>query len=218
MEKEHWSAPPRWWKKWKPLRWAAVGGIIFVIVTATYTAKVLIAPSEHGETGRFMEVSPDTVLLLDGMRSYDTVERVHTRLDEAKVTYTMTPVHPRLSPKHPPRNRDTLVAAAYKHLGVQGELTLEFFNDRLYEASFVPSDPDSYADKLHGTDTRLKRDRNGRAQQVIGNLRVASNVAFSVTEVGRSLQTKPFVIWQDLRLVEQLDEWDRRFVVLPQKN
>lgn len=210
-----WLSPPEWWKKYKPLRWVAAGGVVFFLFSTFYVAKVIIAPSPHEETDRFTERAANPVLLLDGMRSYDTLDSARALLDAAKVTYTVTPMHPRASPKYPPRNRDTLVAAQYRHLGVPGELTLEFFNDRLYEATFIPAEPFDYVDKLHANETRFKPDRTGRSEQVIGPLRVASNVAFAVTDVGRSLATKPYVIWQDRRLVSQLDEWDRRFVALP---
>jgi hypothetical protein len=218
MAREHWLEPPAWWKKVKPLRWAAVGGLVFVLVSAFYTTKVLIAPSEHAETERFLEVAPDPVVLLSGFRSYDTVESVKARLDELQVASTTNSLRPPASRKYPPRDRDTLQAPSYKHLGIEGQLTLEFFNDRLYEATFVPMEPAEYAEKLHRADQRLKRERSGRVEQITGHLRVASNVDFTTTDVGRSLQTKPYVIWQDLRLVEQLDEWDRRFVVAPQRN
>jgi hypothetical protein len=218
MAREHWLEPPEWWKKVKPLRWAAAGGIIFVIVSVTYTAKVLITPAKHEETGRFLEVAQNTVVLLDGFRSYDTVESAKEKLDKAKAASTLESIRPPASGKYPPRDRDTLYAPTYKHLGAEGRLTLEFFNNRLYEATFIPAEPADYADKLHEADKRLKRERSGRVEQITGSLRVASNVDFATTEVGRNLQTKPYVIWQDLRLVEQLDEWDRRFVALPQKN
>jgi hypothetical protein len=214
-DSKHWLEPPEWWKKVKPLRWAAILGILFVVASALYTAKVVIGPKVHPEKGRFTELASDPVAFLNGMKSYDNVESARARLDAAKLQYTVTPVHPKPTGKYPPRDRDTIVIAAYKHLGIEGELTLEFFNNRLYEATFVPADPDEYVEKLHRADTRLKRDRNGRAERIIGNLRVASNVDFAVTEVGRNLQTKPYVIWQDLRLVQLLDEWDRRFVAIP---
>lgn len=214
-DRRHWLEPPEWWKKVKPLRWAAVLGIGFFAVSVFYTAKVIIAPSAHPEKGRFTAMVSDPVLMLDGMKSYDSLASVREKLDAAKVQYQVTPVRPAPSGKYPPRDRDTLVAGSYRHLGIEGQLTLEFFNDRLYEATFVPAEPEAYADKLHVADKRLKLDRNRRAEHVVGHLRLASNVDFAITDVGRNLRTKPYVIWQDLRLVEQLDEWDRRFIALP---
>lgn len=212
---KHWLEPPEWWKKSKPLRWVPILVGLAIVLPGLWVAKQAIAPGGHPEKGRFTEVAADPVTFLDGIRSYDPVETLRARLDGAKLQYTVTPVRPAPSSSYPPRDRDTIVVAVYKHLGVEGQLTLEFFNDRLYEATFVPSELEDYIEKLHRADTRLKRDRNGRADRTVGNLRVASNVDFADTDVGRSLQTKPYVIWQDLRLVQQLDEWDRRFVALP---
>jgi hypothetical protein len=216
MAREHWLEPPEWWKKWKPLRWAAIGGIIFVVVSGTWTAKVIIeATSRHEEAARFTAGVADPAVLLDGIRSYDPVASVLERLDQSKLAYRVSQSRPPPSAKYPPRDRDTVVVDRYVHLGVEGQLTLEFFNDRLFQATFIPVDPDTYAGKLHAADRRLKRDRSGRIQVISGHLRIATNVDFAITEVGRSLQTRPYVIWEDRRLVELLDEWDRRFVALP---
>jgi hypothetical protein len=212
---KHWLEPPEWWKKTKPLRWVPILVGLAIVLPGLWVAKEKIAPGGHPERARFTEIAADPVLFLDGLSSYASVETVRGRLDASKVQYTVTPVRPAASSKYPPRDRDTLVAGTYPHLGVPGQLTLEFFNDRLYEATFVPSELETYIDKLHAADKRLKRDRNGRAERVVGNLRVASNVDFADTDVGRSLQTKPYVIWQDTRLVQLLDEWDKRFVALP---
>jgi hypothetical protein len=216
-EKKHWLEPPSWWKQAKPLRWAAIGGIIFVAVSVLYTAKVVIAPGPHPEKSRFTDVAADPVGLCGPLKSYDSVGSVRELLDKQQVKYTVTPVRPAASSKYPPRDTDTLVVSAFIHFGVPGQLTLEFFNDRLYEATFIPSELDEYVEKLHAADKRLKRDRSGRSENVIGNLRIATNVDFAGTDVGRSLQTKPYVIWQDLRLKNLLDEWDRRFVAMPGK-
>jgi len=213
-EQGHWLEPPKWWKKVKPLRWAAIGGIAFVAVSTFYVADKILLPGEHAEARRFTEVAADPVPFFAGLRSYDTPDSVKAKLDAAKASYTVESVRPPKSSKHPPRDRDTIVANAYLHLGEQGKLTLEFFNDRLYEATFIPTEPAAYAPKL-AREPHFKPDKNGRAEKVLGSLRVASNVQFSTTDVGKNLQTKPYVIWQDLRLVAQLDEWDRRFVALP---
>ena len=216
-DSKHWLEPPEWWKKSKPLRWVPILVGLAVVLPGLWVAKEAIAPGGHSEKARFTEIVDDPVVFLDSLKSYETVESVRARLDAAKVPYTVTPVRPAASSKYPPRDRDSVLVGAYKHLGVPGQLTLEFFNDRLYEATFVPGEIDTYVEKLHAADKRLKIDRNGRAERIVGNLRVASNVDFANTDVGRNLQTKPYVIWQDLRLVQLLDEWDRRFIALPGK-
>jgi len=216
-ERKHWLEPPEWWKKAKPLRWMAILGILFVAVSVLYTAKVVIAPGAHPEKARFTETAADPVVFLEQLRSYDSVGSIRERLDKDKMKYTVAPVRPAPSSKYPPRDSDTIVVGTFSHLGEPGQVTLEFFNDRLFEATFVPSDAEDYFDKLKVREKRLKHDRTGRSETVTGNLRIASNVGFATTDVGRSLQTKPFVVWQDLRLKAQLDEWDKRFVARPGK-
>jgi hypothetical protein len=215
-EKKHWLEPPEWWKKFKPLRWLAILGILFVAFSVLYTAKVMIAPAPHAETLKFTAGVADPVALIDSLKSYDSVAAVRAKLDAAKAKYTVTPTRPASSTKYPPRDTDT-IDGEYVHLGVKGQLTLEFFNDRLFEATFVPSDLRDYVGRLHAADPRLKRERDGRTEVVIGPLRLATNVDFASTDTGRNLRTKPFVVWQDLRLKELLDEWDRRFVAIPGK-
>lgn len=216
-KKQHWMEPPEWWKKAKPLRWLAILGMLFVAVSVLYTAKVVIAPSAHPETGKFTAVVADPVPMIAPLKSYDSVGKVREVLDGQKLKYSVTPVRPADSTKYPPRDTDTIVVAAYPHFGVNGQLTLEFFNDRLWEATFVPSDLRDYVGKLHAGEPRLKREKDGRTELTIGPLRLATNVDFASTDTGRNLKTKPYVIWQDLRLKDSLDDWDRRFVARPGK-
>ena len=211
-DEKHWLDPPEWWKKAKPLRWLAI------VVPTLWVAKTVIAPAAHPEKAKFTEMVSDPVALMGDFSSYESLESVSGKLNAAQVKFQPTSVRPAPSSKYPPRDRDTIVANEFKHLGVEGKLTLEFFNDRLYEATFNPADPAEYAPKLHAADPRLKRDHVGTSEQVIGELRVASNVDFVNTDVGKNLQTKPYVIWQDLRLTKLLDEWDRRFVAMPGKS
>lgn len=216
-DKKHWLEPPDWWKKAKPLRWLAILGIVFVGVSVLYTAKVVIAPAPHPETQKFTAVA-DPVAMIEPFKSYDGVAQVQAALDAKKLKYTVTPVRPAPSSKYPPRNTDTVVVAGYPHLGVAGQLTLEFFNDRLYEATFAPAELEHYVNRLHAAEPRLKRERDGRTEVIAGNLRLATNVDFASTDTGYSLGTKPYVIWQDVRIKAQLDDWDKRFVARPGKS
>jgi len=216
-EKKHWLEPPEWWKKAKPLRWMAILGMLFIAFSVLYTAKVVIAPSAHPETAKFTAGVADPVAMVGSLKSYDSVAAVREALDGQKLKYSVTPVRPAASSKYPPRDTDTIVVSDFPHFGVPGKLTLEFFNDRLFEATFVPDDLEDYVPRLHAGDPRLKREKDGRTDVNIGALRLATNVDFASTDTGRNLQTKPYVIWQDLRLKNSLDDWDRRFVARPGK-
>ncbi len=59
--------------------------------------------------------------------------------------------------------------------------------------------------------------KNARREKIEGSLRIASTVELAVSKVGQHLGTEPFILWQDLRLIQQRDEWDRTFGSIPKK-
>ena len=143
--------------------------------------------------------------MIDPLKSYESVEAIEARLSD----YSLDRSHvakPR-NPRYPPYRTDTVVVKDFKHLDQPGELTLEFFNDRLYEAEFRPEDPQKYLALLRKKGLPLKRESVGKSEFTSGHLRVATNIDFATSDVGKSLHTQPYVIWQDLRLVAQLREW-----------
>jgi len=142
-------------------------------------------PPEHPETSAFEAALEPRLDLLDGFRSYDGEDAIRRPLEAAG------------------------------HLGSDGQLTFEFFNDRLMEIDFRPDDPAAYAPRLHAAVPGLKRDRVGQAELIDGDRRVWSNVDLARSRVGGSLRTDALVIWQDLRLIAQRNDWDERFGSIP---
>lgn len=209
----HWLDAPEWWKKWKPLRWLAALGVVAGIVSAFFGARALLAPAAHPETALYRQVQAG-VPILDGFRSYASLADVSAALTGGGYRWTHTPLHKPPSPKYPPRDLDTLRVADYRHLGVAGDLRLEFFNDRLYEAHFAPRDAEQYRQRLHAAERRLRRDRNGKAELVAGNLRLTTNVDLVASDVGRAYGAEPYAIWQDLGLIAQRERWDAAYGVV----
>lgn len=213
MADRHWLEPPEWWKKYKPLRWLAILGMAFFAFSAFYTAKKLVAPGEHPETAAFLDAAPDPVDFINGLASYQSVTDVSDMFKRAKLPVSVESDHRARNPKYPPRDLDSMtVSDKYVMLGVPGTLNLEFINDHLYEMTFFPSDAATFAQALHESDPRLPRQRNNRIEFRDGPLRIASNVDFAATDVGKNLDTKAYIVWQDTRLVDLRDDWDRRFV------
>ena len=100
----------------------------------------------------------------------------------------------------------------YRHLGIPGELSLEFFNNRLMQANFEPEAAAPYNDRLLDSEkARLKRTRVGKAEWNDGTLRIATNVEYAASEVGRSAHATPYVVWEDVRLAQQRREWEEAF-------
>lgn len=109
----------------------------------------------------------------------------------------------------------TLTVEGYPHLGTAGVLVLEFFNDRLMEVDFRPDDPSRYTARLHREYPLLKRGRTGHAEWRTSMLRIWSTVDLAKSKVGRTLGSEGVVLWQDLRLIQQRDDWDARFGHIP---
>lgn len=214
-QKRSWLEPPDWWKKWKPLRWIAVITAITSLVSMSWTVKeYVLPPAEHPDTAFYLSVEEQRVDL-GGFRSYDNLETVRASLTARNFASTLTQLHSAPSPTYPQHQMDTLTVEKYQHLGQPGELTLEFFNDRLYEVDFAPANPKAYVTELHKALPYLKGNIAGGTQWINGFLRVASNVDLAANAVGQTLGSNAYVIWQDLRLIRQRDQWDRDFSAVP---
>lgn len=86
----------------------------------------------------------------------------------------------------------------YEHLGIKGRLSLSFFNNRLMESRFFPSDLHSYLLRLEKENIGLR----SRKQVLIGH--------FTEVVVG-SESEGVYVAWRDSRLVEELKLWVKRY-------
>jgi hypothetical protein len=215
-EDRHWLSPPDWWKRFRPLRWLAILTIIGGLGSGLWGAKeIALAPRDHPETALYTAVARDTLVLGGVFRSYSSVETVTAQLGKDGATWTTISNHRPHSDRYPPRKRDTIKVEEYRHLGQTGKLTLEFFNDRLFEMYFEPASPGAYSRVLYPSESRLKKNRLGKTEVTDGHLRMATNVDLADSKVGVSLRTKPFAIWQDLRLVRQNLQWDTEFGAIP---
>lgn len=205
-------SPPEWWKKWRPLRWLAA---IAVIATTAWWGRDTVASSKpHPETARYQAMATG-VPLLDGWLSYSDAASVRAGLSQRGLTAREERLARPPSPRYPARELLTLSVENYAHGGVPGLLRLEFFNDRLFEAEFRPSDADAYARVLRRLEPQLRRDRNAKAESLLGERRVATNVYLAASDVGRSLRTRPFILWQDLRLIREREDWDAAYGSIP---
>lgn len=185
------------------------------LCSVTAGALALIGQPEpaHPDTAAYTDQQRGLGLTA-GFSSYESVEAVSAKLVEQGVEASRRRIARPVSPRYPMHVLDTL-SLDYALLGTKGRLTLEFFNDRLYEVGFEPEDAAICATELKHEEPQLQRDRNGRAERAEGNLRVASNVDLAISNVGRSLRTEPYVLWQDQRLIRERDAWDAKFGAIP---
>jgi hypothetical protein len=156
---------------------------------------------------RYTQVESERVSLINGLRSYDGVEAVKALLEKAGYAVGVSVIERPSNSRYPPYRNDTLVVSNYKHAEFEGKLTLEFFNDRLYQTFFEPAKAADYLGRLRARGVALPVKRTGRSTLTIGNLLISTNIDFAVSEVGTVMRAKPFVLWEDTRLTQQMKEW-----------
>ena len=222
-EPPHWLDPPLWWKRFKPLRWILLGLAVIWLAHAFDLLRFLKLSDRAVPSFLKGDPHPDTALytrmavgvpIMDAFRSYEDVATVTKSLSSAGYdNWTAQSRHAEDSPRYPPYALDTVQVSEYTHLENKGALTLRFFNNRLLQAEFVPNDAEAYARRVRKLG--LPRDANARAEKTDGNLRIASTLELAISPVGRQLRSEPFVLWQDLRLIRERDDWDQKFGAIP---
>lgn len=199
--------------------------VIAAVAATAVALAVLVAasghfsrdPPAHPAAARYTG-SAAGLPLADGFQSYQSVDAVMARLSAAGHATSRHRIARPPSADYPPRALDTLVVQDYDYRGLsalRGRLVLEFFNDRLFEADFRPADPAAAAQLLQAELRSFTRDRNGRAERLQGDLRIATNLDYATSPVGSALSAQAYLIWQDLRLVRERNDWDGRFGAIP---
>ncbi|HSW14771.1 MAG TPA: hypothetical protein VLI06_18145, partial [Solimonas sp.] len=159
----------------------------------------------------FTRVESTRLDFMGQFRSYASVDDVFNQLEKGGFAPALTSNHRKVPEEFPPYHLDRIDVREYKHLGAPGQLTMQFFNDRLFEAEFEPEDADAYHGAFQRKYPSLRPNKIGRAELLNGYLRMASSLDLAVSDVGRTLHTRPFALWQDRRLVVQRDGWDARY-------
>jgi hypothetical protein len=155
----------------------------------------------------YTSVVPDRVQLMGTLRSYDSVQIVSDQLQKGGYTSKSSQITKPKMRHYPPFRTDTLDIDGYKHLGQAGHLTLEFFNDRLYQAYFIPDKPAAYLALLRKSGVPLKREESSRSVLTQGNLHMESNIDFASSDVGMQMHSNPYIYWRDERLFNQFKDW-----------
>jgi hypothetical protein len=197
--------------RWLPA--ALIAGAVAIVGLAIWLARdLLFSHAPPPDFAQYSEPLADGVPLADFLSGM-SIEDARAKLASHQHSADRSESHKPPSKRYPPRDLDSLEVIGYRHLGTRGHLTLEFFNDRLYEVRFEPDDPHDYRLRLHADEPGLKRDRVGMVELVRGVQRITSNVDLADTKVGRELNTHAYAIWQDLRLKQQLAQWEESYGV-----
>lgn len=156
--------------------------------------------AEYFRPVSFEAVAPDNALLIEGVESYLSVDAFLLKLKARSLAYEVERSPTPEKSKRPPFNVTTVKVDAFSALGCTGQLTVEFFNDRLVGVRFFPSDMDEYRKRLlsqRGLDLLTQSEASASS-----NARVWS----ASDQAGRS-----YVGWEDVRLAKEMELWIKRY-------
>jgi hypothetical protein len=101
--------------------------------------------------------------------------------------------------QRPPFRHEVIELLSYEHYGHPGQLRLRFFNDRLYEVIFFPSDYAAYLQRLN---ERGLSDSPGTSSQAGAGRRVRTDTDH---------QGRQYVAWADTEIAAEIEAWIRRY-------
>lgn len=175
----------------------------FALFTWTEYGNTLVADFMDEHAPPVTGAAP--VQLMAPFWSYSDIDTVTELLGKNNLEFKINVTSVPKLKNTPAKKLHTVYLEHYKDHDVPGELTLEFFNGKLYEVEFNPYIADAYVNVVRNSmGMRPDPRKNGRSESIKGMRRISSNIFLANSRVGRSLRTKPYVIWQDLRLISQL--------------
>lgn len=207
----------KWWDDIPPdtrrkiLRIGAVLALLVVAIVLWFNRHWLLPRPPPPDYSAYLRVEEVREKLFGGFSSYDSERSVARQLHHAGYEWTAERTHIEGTYNYPPYKLDLLVVRDYQDRGITGKLVLEFFNDRLLRASFVPQDPGKYYLRVQADGVRFDKQAASLWEHEAGNLRVRSNIIYATSNMGQTLQTEPYVSWEDKRLAAQDKQWYERF-------
>lgn len=153
------------------------------------------------EPSSFVSRVKDPAMLIDGFASYQSVEGVKKRLEQAALFWqVLEDSHLGQKDRRPPFNIYTISVRGYTHLSCAGELIFYFFNDRLMETRFFPDEPHEYISSL--------KKHFGASFQETNEVQVAQ---YARMWLASDYTKRQYVGWQDVRLAEEQQQWIKNY-------
>ncbi len=145
----------------------------------------------------FLKVEKERTELINGIESYQSIDEFKSFLYRSSFQWESRTGQP--SPKgRPPFNIYTITIKDYSHIGFIGELKIVFFNDRLCETTFYPSEIEKYVVTLRKSEGIIF-DKNGQAD-------ISPHTHVSYATDYRNLK---YIRWTDKRLDKEISLWLR---------
>ena len=166
----------------------------------TKILSALIAVISIAACGResFTENLNPKATLMAGLESYSSREEVVPRLPPSSKLVVVENSSLGERDSRPPFSSYSLSVSGFRHLDQDGELILVFFNNRLKQTVFYPSDMKAYLVALEASGLALAEGQE---------LRKDNTVIWRAVDY----QRRPYVAWGDVRLRDQSRRWISRY-------
>ena len=148
----------------------------------------------------FLEQTDEPVILMGEFVSYSSIEDIRMTHQFGDNWEVVEDSKHASSEGRPPFNDYRVRVSSYQHFNCEGELKLEFFNNRLQSVWFYPNDIDAYLGKLNEVGVSVSKG----VPSILDDW-----VSWQHTSVWSSVdfQNRRYVIWEDKRLTQQMHRW-----------
>ena len=149
----------------------------------------------------FVEVLSEHAKLIAPFESYENISVVQRRLKTNGLSWSLIEDNSTVSKgsKRPPFHIYVIRVNAFKDSGHEGDLRLEFFNDRLMATWFYPEGFTSYRAVVEARYPEIL----GKQSITVGQY---TRIAFA-----RDYEARDYIAWEDIRLREQVDLWIKQY-------
>ncbi|MGH9426391.1 MAG: hypothetical protein ACRD2L_08825 [Terriglobia bacterium] len=181
-----------------PIRGTLAFGSILLLLWATSGCEEI---ADYFSSISFIDVSAQRTKLINGVESYQSIEEARRMFPVWEVVEQSS-----LGPKdnRPPFSIYKVSIKRYSHLGIWGELHLEFFNNRLMETWFYPGSFDKYVDLLEKKEgLGLKEERDGLRGTIVS--------PYTHIWIYKDYKGRNYVAWEDTRLRREQRIWIKRY-------
>lgn len=156
----------------------------------------------------FVEVASERTKLIKGIESYQSIVQAKDQFSAWRVIERSS-LHPQ--DKRPPFTIYKVRIENYSHLGVQGDLHIKFFNNRLAETRFFPQNFSKYVDHLKRM-PNLEFKVNSTDQDISeGFLDPFTRIWIYKKPHLEEFGEKKYIGWEDTRLGREESLWIKRY-------
>ncbi len=173
--------------------------IIVILIATILSFELWFFEYYHLPPVSFVKVESTRTKLINGIESYQSIDDFKSYLGHNSLQWKVDEDGKPTPKGRPPFNIYEITIDNYSHLGFGGELTVVFFNNRLLEARFFPSDVKNYITALEKDGIRFDNNQEAKLSP------------YTLVLIATDYKERQYVGWSDTRLEKEFDLWIKRY-------